>query len=362
MAVSCARQVQGLRARDVPLDVLCFLEGGESVRVSTTCRDNGTDCVVHHRGIPALAAQRGWRWVQQQYAVRPYRCVIGFGTGWSGSVAMAFAAWLGARGVVLVRGNDFDRNWFDPRRGLHVRESLGRADAIGAVSPDAVRRIRTLFPGKDVRWSPNGVDVERWTPLSADEALCRELRAELAGGGRRVLGLFGELKYKKRVPLWLGALRDRALLERVALLIVGRLDAETEQLLADPALAPVHKRVSFRAPDAMPGYYAACDYLVLPSLFDGMPNVLLEAMAAGVVPVVSDAGAMGDVVANGKTGFTFPAEDRDAAGAATQAALDLSDEELRAMGDAAREHAREAFGSERELDVLMEMMVHPTTQ
>jgi glycosyltransferase involved in cell wall biosynthesis len=108
--------------------------------------------------------------------------------------------------------------------------------------------------------------------------------------------------------------------------------------------------------EELAGLYAACDFTVIPSLFEGMPNVLLEAMACSVVPIVSDAGAMGNVVEHGKTGFLFRAEDRCAAAEATRAALRLSDEELSIMAGRARTHVTKHFTVDRELDVLYELM------
>ena len=356
MAVSCARQVDGLRARDVPLDVVAFGPPSVSVGVGASSRDGGTDYRLSRANAAGLAEQRAWRLVQEQHAAAPYGVAVGFGAGLPGHVAATFAAWLGVRSAVLVRGNDFDRDWFDPRRLPLVQGALSRATAIGAVSVEKVERIRALFGGRDVRWTPNGVDPSRWELLPADRRVRDETRAELAEGGRRVVGLFGEMKFKKRVPLWLGALRDAALVERVALLIVGRIGDETQQILDDPALAPRHRRLPFAAPERLPGLYAACDFVAIPSMFDGMPNVLLEAMAAGVVPITSDAGAMGDVIADGETGFLFAAEDRAAAAAATAQALALSDEELAAMSQRVKAHAAEHFSVDRELGVLADLL------
>ena len=52
----------------------------------------------------------------------------------------------------------------------------------------------------------------------------REALRQQVGDGRVLVGLFGELKAKKRVPFWLAALRDAGLRDRVALLVVGRAD------------------------------------------------------------------------------------------------------------------------------------------
>ena len=352
MAVSCARQVRGLRARDVRLDVIALAEPSPTVAVKASARDGGTDYRVSRGDAPGLAEQRAWRLVQEQHAVEPYATVVGFGATLPGHVATTLAAWLGLPAVVLVRGNDFDRDWFNPRRLPFVHQALARAAAIGAVSAEKVQRIRALYPDRLVCWTPNGVDPARWELLPEDRRVRDEVHAELADDGRRVVGLFGELKFKKRIPLWLGALRDAGLVDRVGLLVVGRVDEETRQILDDPALAPRHRRLPFAPPDKLPGLYAACDFVALPSLFEGMPNVLLEAMAAGAVPIASSAGAMGQVVTDGHTGFLFAVESRDDAARATAQALELSGDALAAMKQRVKAHVAEHFTIDRELDAI----------
>jgi galacturonosyltransferase len=87
-----------------------------------------------------------------------------------------------------------------------------------------------------------------------------------------------------------------------------------------------------------------------------MPNVLLEAAACGVVPLVSDAGAMREVVEDGVTGFVFRAENRQAAGEATRRALSLSGGELAEVSARVRAMIRERFSPERELDTLADLI------
>ena len=178
----------------------------------------------------------------------------------------------------------------------------------------------------------------------------------LGANGARVIGLFGELKAKKRIPFWLEAIRDRGLIDRLRLLTVGTLDPITAAILDDPAIAPRNLRLPFCPPEELAGLYAACDFVALPSMFEGMPNVLLEAMACGVVPIASDAGAMGEVIRDGETGFLFTAESRDAAGEATARALVLDDDALAAMSNAAKQHVSAEFSLDREIDVLIGLL------
>lgn len=354
MAVSCARLVRGLRRRGVRVDVLALAKGGEAVEVRLT--EGGADLRVRKERGPEAAPMLAWSVVRERHAAGPYDGVVAFGASGAGFVGVTFGAWLDRPCVVLVRGNDLDRDWFMPRRGGWVREALQRAAAIGAVSGEKVERIGRMYPGKPVVWTPNGVDARRWELLPGDLRRRDEIRAVAGGGERRIFGLFGELKFKKRIPFWLEAARDAGLLGRMGLVVAGQLDEETAQILDDAAIAPRSVRLPFLPQEELPALYAACDFVAIPSVFDGMPNVLLEAAACGAVPLVSDAGAMAAVVEDGVTGLVFRAEDRKAAGDATRRAVEMGQEGLAAMSAAVKARIREQFSLEREMETLMDLI------
>jgi glycosyltransferase involved in cell wall biosynthesis len=356
MAVSCARQVRGLRRRGIPVDVL-VLGAAHLVEAHVEERDGGADIQIPPDHEPGFGANHAWVLAQARHARMPYSHVTGFGAAVGGYHAVTLAAWLGIPSSVLVRGNDLDRDWFLPQRSGMVREAFARAAGIGAVTVEKVHRIQALFPSQRVMWTPNSVDASRWELLPTDSARRDEVRGLLdARECVRVFGLFGELKAKKRIPFWLEAVRDAGLLEQIRLLAVGTLDAPTAAILDDPAIAPRSVRIPFCPPDQLAGLYAAADFVAIPSMYEGMPNVLLEAMACGVPPVASDAGAMREVIADGETGFLFACENRDDAGRATARALALSDAGLAAMSTRVREHVASAYSPERELDTLCELM------
>ncbi len=97
--------------------------------------------------------------------------------------------------------------------------------------------------------------------------------------------------------------------------------------------------------NALAGYYYAADVFVFPTRAEGMPNVLCEAMTAGLPVTATHLDGITDfAVAEGETGFLFPPEDVDALTQATERLV--SDPVLRAkMGRAARAHS-ERFGFE----------------
>jgi len=357
MAVSCGRQVEGLRSRGMAVDVLALgAPGVTEPRVEI--RDGGhADLLIPTETEAGMEANQAWIAAQMRSRkLGGYKHLVGFGAAIGGFHAVTFGAWLGVPSTVLVRGNDLDRDWFLPHRGALVREAFARAHSIGAVAMEKVHRLRALYPEKAARiaWTPNSVDAARWHLLPADRKRREEIRGLLqCGEGERVIGLFGELKAKKRIPFWLEAIRDAGLLHRIRLLIVGTLDAATSSILDDAVIAPRSVRIPFGAPEQLAGLYAAADYVAIPSMFEGMPNVLLEAMACGCVPIVSDAGAMGEVIQDGETGFQFAGDDRAAIGEVTARALDASPEALAAMSTRVTAHVSTAFTLDREVDALL---------
>jgi len=100
-----------------------------------------------------------------------------------------------------------------------------------------------------------------------------------------------------------------------------------------------------RDKDTFAGYYHAADVFVFPTRAEGMPNVLCEAMTAGLPAAATRLDGITDsAVADGETGFLFPPEDVDALTQAVERLI--SDPVLRAkMGRAARTHS-ERFGFE----------------
>ena len=94
--------------------------------------------------------------------------------------------------------------------------------------------------------------------------------------------------------------------------------------------------------DDMRLFYSSIDLLVLPSLREGMPNVILEAAAHGVPAVAFDVGGVREAVEHGRTGMIVPAADE---AALLEAAAELLEDAQRrkSLGDRAREYTAKKF-------------------
>jgi glycosyltransferase involved in cell wall biosynthesis len=126
------------------------------------------------------------------------------------------------------------------------------------------------------------------------------------------------------------------------LLIGGGMDAPrlARQIAASPAADRVHV-LGYRS-DA-PALTAACDVFVLPSTKrEGLARSLIEAMAYGIAPIVTDCGGSPELVVQGVSGLVVPVADAGALAAAIGALH--ADAALRArLGRAARERIGRDF-------------------
>jgi glycosyltransferase involved in cell wall biosynthesis len=220
------------------------------------------------------------------------------------------------------------------RAGL--RRAFGRAARVIAVSESELELARSLRVGS-VRLVLNGVPERK--AVSAGER--RSAREGLGLDEDAIAVLFaGELSERKQ-PLQLAEALRRAHEADPRIVgifagdgpLSGALDS-----LAGEAVRPLGSR------DDVDALLAAADIFALPSLWEGLPYAVLEALAAGVPVLASDGPGNPDAV--GEAGALFPAGDVEAM---TNALLGLTKSpELReSLGEAGAARARERFSLDR---------------
>jgi len=105
----------------------------------------------------------------------------------------------------------------------------------------------------------------------------------------------------------------------------------------------------------MVSLYHAADGVVLPSLYEGLPNAVLETHACGLPAVVSHAANIDRLVLDGESGFEVPTFDHEALALALAKMIALPDAERRAMGARGRAHIAATFSVDRVLEETVQM-------
>jgi glycosyltransferase involved in cell wall biosynthesis len=210
-----------------------------------------------------------------------------------------------------------------------------------AVADDVVRREGVNR--SRIRVIRNGVVL----PQPRDEARRRAARAALdITDDEPVVGCVGTFKRGKgqaRVVEAMSAARQQV--PGAWLVFVG--DGPERSTVEQCAQAAGLERARFigTVPDARV-LYDGFDAVVSASDAEGLPNVVLEAAAAGRPIVATAAGGTPEIVIDGETGLLVPVGDTEGLGRALTRVL--NDEDLaRRLGSAAREHAATTFGLER---------------
>ena len=238
----------------------------------------------------------------------------------------------GCRRLVMTIHND------EPHYGSPVVKTWFRALAAAGVQfvaiTDHVRKYLTdavRMPARSVMTITYGV------PMPARRAVSRA-QLDLADSDF-VVGFVGRLTAQKNIPLLLRAMAQRPSM-RCVLVGDGELRIELQQLAESLGC----RNVTFlgaqsRAAGLMPTF----DVLCLPSLWEGLGVVLVEAMLQGVPIVASRAGAIPEVLEDGRCGLLIdPASVESLCRALDTMRQDAA--RRRALTDAARQRAATVYG------------------
>jgi len=219
---------------------------------------------------------------------------------------------------------------------------LRRFDAVTVVSPDiAAQLVKRGLPRNKILTIANAVDTEQFRP--ADPTACRARFAFAATD--YVFGTIGRLSEEKGQDMLLQAFA-RVLCERpeAKLLLVG--DGPQEAALRELAVslgvedAVVFAGVQAGIEEILPGI----DCYVSPSWTEGMPMIVLEAMACERPIIATEVGAVGDLLDDG-AGFLVKRGDVDPL-AQLMISAASGNVDTRAVARAARKRCVERYGLE----------------
>jgi len=226
------------------------------------------------------------------------------------------------------------------------RFMLRRVDACVGISKDLVNEfVQGGIAPRRIDHLPNGVDLARFAPGSPGEAAA--LREHMGLPLDRRIALFvGVLDQRKNI-LWLAEqwVANDAFGTDALLLAVGpqsRDDPDGQLHARLGALARAHPDRfalhDFHA-DVRP-YYRCADALILPSYKEGLPNVVLEAMASGLPSIAARASGSQELITEGRTGALYEPDDAASLEAALRCVFGPQGRE---MGSLALQEARRLY-------------------
>lgn len=283
----------------------------------------------------------------------------------AGFLAVMFARRANLKSIVSARGNDVDQLMFPPGDFARLKWTLEGATAVTSVSAELAAKIQ-LISGEDFKVSilPNVVDLETFSPGNPDVQLRRKLEIQ---EDELILGFSGELRHKKGLPFLPAALAQVRRWRPACLLVIGEIRAREQSALSAFAAEDEEtaKRIISTGHLELPADVAThlhlCDLILQPSVWDGMPNSLLEAMACENLVLASDAGGIPEVLTHGKNGVILSKNHLNHLGAAIQETLELPEAERNKMQNAARKSIQKNFTANHE-EKALEMVIRSISQ
>jgi len=189
---------------------------------------------------------------------------------------------------------------------------LQKKSAILLTNANAVREAvmaENCFPPEKIRVIHNGVDLERYSQASRERAWLMPACAE-----EKWIVLVGSMYSDVKGHPWLISAAENIVREfddaRFLLVGDGVRRPEFERQVAQAGLEKYFHFLGRR--DDVPRILGCCDIAVLPSKAEGLPNAVLEYLAAGLPTVASSVGGNLEVVQEGKTGLLVPPQDASA--------------------------------------------------
>jgi len=272
----------------------------------------------------------------------------------AGAAALDLRHHFGCPVAAIARGSEMHL-WQNvhPYCRSHVARVVREADLVLAncerlrdeahrIAPDVTKPIKVVY---------NGCDTTRFAPASNRSAV----RASLGVLADTRLMLFcGSVIERKGIRNLVRAWnRHAADWPDWRLAVVGR--------LVEPALVRelAHaQRVTIVGPvshDRVTAWMQAADAYVQPSLYEGLANATMEAMATGLPVITTDTGGQRELIDNLRNGLLVPVEDPRALYEAF-GAIARDPERARQMGDRARETVIRRFSPAEQVALLAKLL------
>lgn len=321
----------GLRARGTRV----LSVGRPGSRWTTRCLEEGIETrTTPMRGAFPLGEARAVAFWMQEQGVDVVCTKLHKGIRLAG-LAARFA---GHRPLVAFMGLvEVERGW---RHRLAYRLLLHRILTLTEGMRRDILAVGSGVPPDHVAAIPFGVLPSNYE-APADPAVRESLGA---APGERLLVAAGRLHNQKRFDVLLEAFAATGGRARLAVVGTGALLPDLREKARAAGVADRVRFAGFR-PDIRE-VLAAADLFVQSSDDEGLPIVVMEAMASARAVVATDVGSLRELVVDGETGLLVPRRD-PAALAAAMGALLGDDGRRRAMGEAGRTRIRERFPLER---------------
>jgi len=279
--------------------------GTEIIKIKATRRTSFVSraleqAVVHAKDVRLLLKLRGQIDILLFFSGTPF------------PVPLVFAQTLGMKCFIVLVGMGESASLMQAVKGRGGDRAFG--ELIRLYLSEAAERASYHFSDKLIVYSPAVIDLIGLAKHSRKIVVAREhflnfeqyrfkddleRRDNVVGFIGRLSEEKGVLNFVQAMPAVLSARSDVTF----CLVGEGKLEGDIEAFIDKHALRSKVKLAGFIPHHKLPDYLTRLKLLVVPSYAEGLPNVVLEAMACGTPVLATPVGSVPDVIADKETGF-----------------------------------------------------------
>ena len=234
-------------------------------------------------------------------------------------------------------------------RNFVEKRTLPLVDCI-IINSKAGKKIlidREKNPEKKIEVIYNGINIKDFNRVQKPE-LSDLTEGNVFSSNKFIIGFIGRLAQQKGLDYLLkAAVELKEKLPNIIFIIIGegKRKNNLEQLAEELGIRDImyftgHKDRGWQ-------YTKLFDLLVLPSLWEGMPNVILEAMAQGVPVLATKVGGIPELIEDGKDGFLIESKNSKTLADKISYVFNLPEEKRIEIGENARKKIKENFSIEK---------------
>ncbi|HBG27367.1 MAG: hypothetical protein A2Y10_18870 [Planctomycetes bacterium GWF2_41_51] len=244
--------------------------------------------------------------------------------------------------VSHVHGMGRTRNLNRKLQNYFLLPRVDRIFAVGQAVKEDIEKHNSSVDSQKVINIGNSIDFDYFANSSSDRAIMRQ-KYNISNDAV-VFATAGRLAPTKGQMFLIEAFaKIKKIMPNAKLLFAGsgQLKAELENRAAELGC-----KDSVHLPgrvENMPEFYRGIDCFILPSVAEGLPRTLLEAMAAGVFCIASSIGGIPEILDNGRFGLLTPPENINALADAMIKFRELPAEKKTEITNSAREHVKINF-------------------
>lgn len=298
MAVSCDRLVRNFKRSGVTVHVIHFTNRKKKFKTDTVVK--GTYSAVPIETSEEFTLSLASEFIQQLPYLDTLTHVGVFGGNLPLNIGPILAKWIQKPLITFIRGNDFDEGIFSKKRN-QLLYALENSSHVFTVTSEKREKIERLVTHNNTHFTQNGINTGLWKPakshLRSIDALHKSFNSKIP------IAFVGQLKAKKGVVNFVETFAKFPLKNDFVLCLIGDVAEETKTYILNLDINV--QFFAFANQNELVSFYNAISIVAIPSFYDGMPNVLLEAAATKNIVIGSNVGGIKDVISDKTDGFLY---------------------------------------------------------